>query len=166
LNEELVTGFGCFDLDFEAILPEVEKAIDSCSFMAIDCELSGLKVTDDKDNFFETVEERYQSMKKSASEFLIVQFGLVTFFYNEEKDCFTHKAYNFYTFPRQSGRHGPNIRFLCESSSIEFLCSCGFDFNKLFYSGKFTKARFNLGTWYFSHGMFGTFRDVIPGKST
>jgi len=103
--------------------------------MAIDCELSGLRVTDDKENCFETVEERYQSVRNSASEFLVIQFGLVPFFYDSDKDVFTHKAYNFYTFPRQSGRHAPNIRFLCESSSIEFLCSCGFDFNKLFYQG-------------------------------
>jgi poly(A)-specific ribonuclease len=136
----------------------VERAIESCSFMAIDCELSGLKVTDEKDNFFETVEERYHSVKKSASEFLIVQFGLVAFFYDEVTDCFTHKAYNFYTFPRQSGRYGPNIRFLCESSSIEFLCSCGFDFNKLFYSGnRWSRSAVLYGftggctcAWYFS----------------
>ena len=121
--------------DFHELLPQIEESIDRCAFIAIDCELSGLNVTDEKENCFETVEERYHSVRQSASQFLVVQFGLCPFFYDEEKDEFTHQAYNFFTYPKQFSKNAPNMRFLCESSSLEFLAESGFDFNKLIYYG-------------------------------
>ena len=123
-------------LDFEQLLPHIVASIDKADFLAIDCELSGLKVNDEKDNFFETMEERYLSVRNSTSQFVIIQFGLCPFVYNKETDDYSHEAYNFYTFPRQITSNSPNIRFLCESSSLDFLASCGFDFNKLIYEGR------------------------------
>jgi len=121
--------------NFEELLPQIEASIDRADFLAMDCELSGLKVTDEKDNCFETMEERYLSVRNSTSQFLVIQFGLCPFFYDPATDEYSHEAYNFYTFPRQVVKNGPNIRFLCESSSLDFLANNGFDFNKLIYEG-------------------------------
>jgi len=77
------------------------------------------------------LEERYkEGIKNSAGKFLVVQFGLCAFFYDEETNEYSHKAYNFYTFPKCFDRNAPNKRFWCEASSLEFLASTGFDFNK------------------------------------
>lgn len=43
-------------------------------------------------------------------------------------------AYNFYLFPR--GSPGPDRMFMCQSSSLDFLASQGFDFNKLIKDGE------------------------------
>ncbi|XP_016117570.1 poly(A)-specific ribonuclease PARN-like [Sinocyclocheilus grahami] len=45
------------------------------------------------------------------------------------------KAFNFYIFPKPFSRTSPDIKFICQSSSIDFLASQGFDFNKVFRSG-------------------------------
>lgn len=106
-----------------------------CTFIAVDTELTGLRPSDEKENYFDTVEERFRFLRQSASKFLLVQFGMVLFFYDEETDEFTHRAYNFYIFPSQFSSAAPNVRFLCEAPSLEFLASWGFDFNKLIYKG-------------------------------
>lgn len=130
--------------DFAELLPQIEESIDRAVFLAIDCELTGLKVTEEKDNCFESMEDRYLSVRSSASSFLVVQFGLCPFFYDERKDEFTHEAYNFYTYPRQVLKTGPNIRFLSETSCLDFLASCGFDFNKLIYEGIWTLELYHI----------------------
>lgn len=48
---------------------------------------------------------------------------------------YNHQSYNFYVFPRGNNRLAPDCRFMCQASSIMFLSSQGFDFNKLFKSG-------------------------------
>ncbi|KAJ8318566.1 hypothetical protein KUTeg_003657 [Tegillarca granosa] len=48
---------------------------------------------------------------------------------------FEVRPFNFYLFPRPYSRTSPDLRFLCQSSSIDFLASQGFDFNKAFREG-------------------------------
>lgn len=48
---------------------------------------------------------------------------------------YKNKTYVFYLFPRPVNRLAPDTRFLCQSSSIDFLVSNNFDFNKLFREG-------------------------------
>ena len=92
-------------------------------------------------------------VQESASQFLLVQFGLATFHYDSIKDQFSHRAYNVYVWPRwiswiiyllyfifsiiirPFGRGVPDRRFLSQTSSIDFLIGQGFDFNKLFKEG-------------------------------
>ncbi|KAK7801392.1 hypothetical protein U0070_001179 [Myodes glareolus] len=44
------------------------------------------------------------------------------------------KSFNFYVFPKPFSRSSPDVKFVCQSSSIDFLASQGFDFNKVFCS--------------------------------
>nr|XP_040134213.1 poly(A)-specific ribonuclease PARN isoform X5 [Ictidomys tridecemlineatus]XP_040134214.1 poly(A)-specific ribonuclease PARN isoform X5 [Ictidomys tridecemlineatus] len=45
------------------------------------------------------------------------------------------KSFNFYVFPKPFSRSSPDVKFVCQSSSIDFLASQGFDFNKVFRNG-------------------------------
>uniref|UniRef100_A0A671SVH2 Poly(A)-specific ribonuclease PARN n=1 Tax=Sinocyclocheilus anshuiensis TaxID=1608454 RepID=A0A671SVH2_9TELE len=67
--------------------------------------------------------------------FLLFQFGVCTFRYEPNQSTYITKAFNFYIFPKPFSRTSPDIKFICQSSSIDFLASQGFDFNKVFRSG-------------------------------
>ena len=103
--------------NFSARLPEIEAAIDSAIFLAIDGEFTGLNA-DKGNSAFDLPCERYSKVdsyevaehqwcdtfavqvQESASQFLLVQFGLATFHYDPAKDQFSHRAFNVYVWPR------------------------------------------------------------------
>ena len=60
---------------------------------------------------------------------------MVTFHYDAQTDQFTNRAFNFYVWPRPFSRSAPDPWFGCQTSSIDFLVSQNFDFNKLFRDG-------------------------------
>uniref|UniRef100_A0A671TUH8 Poly(A)-specific ribonuclease PARN n=1 Tax=Sparus aurata TaxID=8175 RepID=A0A671TUH8_SPAAU len=68
-------------------------------------------------------------------DFLLFQFGICTFTYDQTKSKYIIKPFNFYIFPKPFNRTSPDIKFICQSSSIDFLASQGFDFNKVFCNG-------------------------------
>nr|XP_022318023.1 poly(A)-specific ribonuclease PARN-like isoform X1 [Crassostrea virginica] len=122
--------------NFSSVLPEVEKAINEADFLSVDTEFSGLHAS----NSFhisplDTPEERYHKLRKGSSDFLVFQVGLCTFCYDKENSTYEAKPFNFYVFPKPYSRAAPDCRFLCQSSSIDFLASQGFDFNKVFKEG-------------------------------
>ncbi|XP_046660583.1 LOW QUALITY PROTEIN: poly(A)-specific ribonuclease PARN-like [Homalodisca vitripennis] len=122
--------------NFRKVLPEIEDTINRCVFMAIDGEFTGLSSGLEKAvSAFDTPAEYYHKIKNGSLDFLLVQFGLVAFMYNEEQKKYTHRAYNFYLFPKPLSRQAPDCRFLCQASSLDFLASHGFNFNKLFNEG-------------------------------
>lgn len=74
-------------------------------------------------------------MLQSSLNFLVVQVGLCTFQYDENKSGYLCRAYNFFICPRQTVRGAPDRMFLCQASSLQFLSEHGFDFNKVFAHG-------------------------------
>ncbi|XP_058237036.1 poly(A)-specific ribonuclease PARN isoform X2 [Hemibagrus wyckioides] len=86
-------------------------------------------------NGMDTPEERYSKLRKHSMDFLLFQFGICTFRYDQSQSKYFTKAFNFYIFPKPFSRASPDIKFICQSSSIEFLASQGFDFNKVFRDG-------------------------------
>ncbi|MBN3287413.1 PARN ribonuclease, partial [Polyodon spathula] len=68
-------------------------------------------------------------------DFLLFQFGLCAFKYSHAEAKYIIKSFNFYVFPKPLNRSSPDIKFVCQSSSIDFLANQGFDFNKVFRSG-------------------------------
>ncbi|KAK2164575.1 hypothetical protein NP493_1408g00000 [Ridgeia piscesae] len=121
--------------DFKENLEAVSKAISECSFLAIDGEFTGLNTSSHNIHAFDTPEERYQKLRQGAMEFLLVQFGICTFHFDEEQGKYITRAFSFYVFPRPHNRQAPDIRFLCQSSSIDFMVAQNFDFNKVFKDG-------------------------------
>ncbi|KAK2097545.1 hypothetical protein P7K49_022996 [Saguinus oedipus] len=95
-----------FSADFKSNLHKVYQAIEEADFFAIDGEFSGISdgpSVSALTNGFDTPEERYIT-----------------------------KSFNFYVFPKPFNRSSPDVKFVCQSSSIDFLASQGFDFNKVF----------------------------------
>ncbi|KAJ8001413.1 hypothetical protein DPEC_G00169250 [Dallia pectoralis] len=124
--------------NFKDSLRTVYSAIDEADFLAIDGEFSGISDGPNVSaltNGLDTPEERYMKLKKHSMDFLLFQFGLCTFTYDEAASNYVIKTFNFYVFPKPFNRTSPDIKFICQSSSIDFLASQGFDFNKVFRHG-------------------------------
>uniref|UniRef100_A0A1A8EK22 Poly(A)-specific ribonuclease PARN n=1 Tax=Nothobranchius korthausae TaxID=1143690 RepID=A0A1A8EK22_9TELE len=124
--------------NFKDCLSTVYSAIDEADFLAIDGEFSGISDGPNVSaltNGLDTPEERYTKLKKHSMDFLMFQFGLCTFKYDQTKSKYITKTFNFYIFPKPFNRTSPDIKFICQSSSIDFLASQGFDFNKVFCHG-------------------------------
>lgn len=82
---------------------------------------------------FDTPKDRYQKLKESSEKFLAIQLGISAFKYNRDEHKFSASTYTFHLFPRPFPKL--DFRFMCQSTSVEFLCNYHFDFNKLFYEG-------------------------------
>ncbi|KAL6111004.1 parn [Pungitius sinensis] len=124
--------------NFKDSLKTVCSAIEEADFLAIDGEFSGISDGPNVSaltNGLDTPEERYAKLKKHSMDFLLFQFGLCTFKYDQEKSKYIIKPFNFYVFPKPFNRTSPDLKFICQSSSIDFLASQGFDFNKVFCNG-------------------------------
>ncbi|KAJ6655936.1 hypothetical protein lerEdw1_004521 [Lerista edwardsae] len=124
--------------NFKDNLSKVYEAIEEADFLAIDGEFSGISdgpSVSALTNGFDTPEERYQKLKKHSMDFLLFQFGLCTFKYDLTEAKYIMKSFNFYIFPKPFNRTSPDVKFVCQSSSIDFLANQGFDFNKVFRNG-------------------------------
>lgn len=124
--------------NFKDSLNTVYSALEEADFLAIDGEFSGISDGPNVSaltNGLDTPEERYTKLKKHSMDFLLFQFGLCTFKYDHAKSKYITKSFNFYVFPKPFNRTSPDLKFICQSSSIDFLASQGFDFNKVFCHG-------------------------------
>jgi poly(A)-specific ribonuclease len=116
--------------NFLQFLPQISEAIEAASFFAIDAEFSGLNTKWKLENAIDSPQERYTKLMNTSKDFIIIQFGLCAFTLDIQKNCYIAKPFNFYIFPRHLTRESPDVRFLCQSSSIDFLVGHNFDFNK------------------------------------
>ncbi|XP_001634577.2 poly(A)-specific ribonuclease PARN [Nematostella vectensis] len=121
--------------NFSQCLPIVSEAIEEASFLAVDAEFSGLNSHWKQQNALDSPQERYTKLKNTSHDFIIVQFGLCAFIWNENLNKYIAKPFNFYIFPRQIHRSTPDVRFLCQSSSLDFLSGHNFDFQKWITQG-------------------------------
>ncbi|KAL7319386.1 hypothetical protein PS15m_002525 [Mucor circinelloides] len=120
---------------FPQKLPEVEKAIKECDFMAIDTELSGLHRPPTSVRLY-NMADRYQEYKEATERFLIIQFGLCTFTWDEPAGRYIAKPFNFYIFPTSTtGQIQANRVFMTQAQAFDFLTKQSFDFNKWVYQG-------------------------------
>lgn len=120
--------------NFDDVLPQIEAAIASCAFVAIDTEFTGLvREPDTAPSLFDSAEVRYRKLRQTVSSYIVCQFGLCTFTPVPLENLYKASAYTIYLCPRSFGATDP--QFSVQASSIEFLCQNGFDFNKWFYEG-------------------------------
>ncbi|CAB3253840.1 unnamed protein product [Arctia plantaginis] len=118
--------------NFKDVLPQVSESIEKADYIAIDAEFTGL-INGRDVSVFDLPEDYFTRLLAGCSEFMLIQFGLCAFYWDEKRQHYMNDAYNFYLFPR--GRPAPERMFLCQSSSLDFLASNGFDFNKLIKEG-------------------------------
>ena len=122
--------------NFAELLPLIYKAIDEALFISIDGEFSGINNGSYNTAVFDSLEERYQKLSCNVIDFLLMQFGLSAFIWDEESHKYRVEVFNFYIFPLHTpGIGSPDRVFSCQSSSIDFLIRHGFDFNMVFKQG-------------------------------
>jgi len=71
--------------NFEELLPYIYICIQEADFITIDAEMTGLNSCNYKPSFLDTVEERYKRTAITVPEFLIIEFGLCAFKWDELK---------------------------------------------------------------------------------
>lgn len=80
--------------------------------------------------------DRYQEYKEASERFLIIQFGLCTFTWDEPSGRYIAKPFNFYIFPTSTtGQVQSNRIFMTQAQAFDFLTKQSFDFNKWVYQG-------------------------------
>lgn len=76
--------------DFHQLLPEIERAIEECTFLAIDGEFTGLH-NGTMVSAYDTAAQYYQKLRNNCMDFLMVQFGLCAVKYDAAS-----KKYDFF----------------------------------------------------------------------
>ncbi|XP_022087851.1 target of EGR1 protein 1-like [Acanthaster planci] len=118
--------------NFKSLWPGLMLAIRSCSYIALDAELSGLG--NRKNLLTRSMEERYHSLAEVAKTRSILSLGISCFKVRpqpmESKDLglrFLAQTFNITTLCSED--------YVVEPGSLKFLVDHGFDFNKQYASG-------------------------------
>ncbi|KAF6265217.1 hypothetical protein COO60DRAFT_1035218 [Scenedesmus sp. NREL 46B-D3] len=118
--------------NFQKLLPTIKEALERCTFYSFDCEMTGLFTDGNKHEYLDDIQSRYTKMTESSKAYIITQYGL-SCFEATGPGAYEARTFNFYLFPQPHG--GYNRRFLCDASSLVFLASHGFDFNRCISQG-------------------------------
>ena len=121
--------------NFSDIFKQIKEEIPRCTFVAIDAEFTGLLQGQERDNRYDTPDERYTRHRELGNDFMINQMGICLV--EETCEGFAARPYNFYLYPIET--HNVPRRddscFLCQASSLKLLGQSGFDFNKWIKGG-------------------------------
>eukprot|EP00112_Aurelia_sp_Birch-Aquarium-sp1_P016252 Seg367.2 transcript_id=Seg367.2/GoldUCD/mRNA.D3Y31 product="Pre-piRNA 3'-exonuclease trimmer" protein_id=Seg367.2/GoldUCD/D3Y31 len=121
--------------NFEEKYAEIERAIKSSSFIALDAEYTCLTAHNNwTHSLSDTAEMRYAKLRKNVTQSTVSQIGISAFVPSiKKKNSYAVETFNVYLFP---GSFGPvDTRFVCQASAVEFLCEHNFNFNKFLYEG-------------------------------
>jgi hypothetical protein len=121
--------------NFFNVLAQFKQHLANASFVALDLELTGLRTDKSgKASRYDLVSDRFDKTKLSVTSFIPIQCGLCLFETNPNNDAVTVRAFNFNLF--QKPTHGiGDSPFFCQPSSLDFLRSNGFDFNRWIHKG-------------------------------
>jgi hypothetical protein len=82
-------------------------------------------------SLFDNGAERYDKLRQNVGQFIIMEVGVTTFRFFQDKHKYEAQKYAFYLFPRSFS--SLDNKFMCQASCLEFLCQHDFDFNKVRY---------------------------------
>ena len=121
--------------NFAAAADELESLLPTAAFVAIDEEMTGIML--DKStapNAGDTVERRYQKMKRVTEEFNLMQVGICLYHREVDGDDsrLIARPYNFYVIPDAKSTRA---RLTMHVSTAEFHKTNGMDFNKWLCEG-------------------------------
>lgn len=80
-------------------------------------------------SLFDTAEARYRKLRKTFEQVIPLQIGITPYLFNADSNTYTAEIFTFYVFPKPF--FNIDNTFLCQSSSLQFLCTYRFDFNKV-----------------------------------
>ena len=114
---------------FDTSVPFLLSAIQSCDFIAIDTEFTGLSAdAQDQSNAYDTTDMRYQKIRRLCMKFWACQLGICTFTYEGGKVI--ARPFNVYLLPAARERS-----ITCNVGSMSFLSEHNFNFSTLFTEG-------------------------------
>jgi hypothetical protein len=137
--------------DFTASLPSIREAILDADFISVDAEFTGketglmsstfvltvisigLNTPDVRFNNSDDIQQRYHKVQQHVQAFTIVQYGVCAF--KKTPSGYVAKPFNFYVFGGDNDNIQSYRNFLSSASSLSFLRSNNFDFNKLIDDG-------------------------------
>ena len=128
---------------FPDALATVVAACSRASFVAIDCEMTGLATSKAlMSSSIDSLDSRWARVRDSAASMGLVQFGVCPFEWDagagaDKQGAFVARPFSFYLFPRVSpiGREsgvpgeGGDSFFVATSATLEFLRTHHFDFH-------------------------------------
>jgi len=118
--------------NWEEALPAMRAALEEADFVAIDFEFSGLAADRSQEvHAMDSLQERYSKLRDAAQKLAVLQLGLCAFRWVDGNGI-EAKPFNIFVFP---GSPEVDVRFIFQSTSVNFLASCNFDFNKCFNKG-------------------------------
>ncbi|CAI8035176.1 Poly(A)-specific ribonuclease PARN [Geodia barretti] len=119
--------------NFPSALLEISSLLPRSCLVSFDCEFTGLRGNDTREEWEDTPEERYSKLRDGCSEFCLIQYGICLFVKQEnEYEVF---PFNFYLFPCHSLGRRLDRCFRCQPSSLKLLSNSGLDFNKWIREG-------------------------------
>lgn len=80
-------------------------------------------------SLFDSGSERYTKLRATVERMIPLQIGLSAFIFDPDNNSYKAHVYTFYIFPRSFAFI--DVKFLCQSSSLQFLNAYGFNFNKV-----------------------------------
>lgn len=157
--------------NFVQVLPEIIENLDRTTLMAIDLEMSGIKM-DYNTSESDLPMEYFHKAVVPASRYRIIQLGMTLFMplntSSSSEPKYATRIYNFYLFPHACGRN-MNQEIRMGAGAIEFLNKEDtIDFNKwikkgLNYFNEKTKKK--LKDEIFNDKFSANLEEIICGKS-
>ncbi|KAF2897791.1 hypothetical protein ILUMI_08378 [Ignelater luminosus] len=120
--------------NFKLILPQLKEVLKAAKFISLDTEFSCLTASRKFENsLFDSGNERYAKLRATVEQMIPLQIGLSAFIFDPDNNSYKAHVYTFYIFPRSFTYI--DVKFLCQSSSLQFLNAYNFNFNKLINEG-------------------------------
>ena len=105
----------------------MQTAIKEADFISIDGEFTGLSTLRGRRLTYDTLEDKFWKLKKGTSQFLLIQYGICLFKWNDDANQYEAMPFTFYIYPRPYKRMYNDVMFMCQSSSLDFLANNGFE---------------------------------------
>jgi poly(A)-specific ribonuclease len=124
--------------NFEDACTFFEELLPLTDFIAFDMEMTGISPMQrnpfGRHSPFDPPHERYLSNREGVMNYMMCQLGFCLVRLDESTQTYRMHPFNFNCFPfSQQWVNDPH--FTCQASSLKFLASTQFDFNKWIYKG-------------------------------
>jgi len=126
------------DVDRVAFQPRLLQILESLSqahFVSIDLELSGVSSKPAAARNTQTLQARYAELKQAAERYQVLQIGLTFAHYDEDRQIYVLRPYNFPLNPLFDEDLDLERIFSFQSGAVDFLLSHGFNLEEPFKNG-------------------------------